>query len=175
MNFTEFVANPPTEIVKYPAPILKQTALPVPEVNDEVRAAIAIMFRLMYEWHGVGLAAPQVGLPYQLFVANSGEKEHAFINPEVIHRGIRTASRVEGCLSLPGIHVAVERPHRFLFRALDAQGKMNKHAYEGLMGCICQHEYDHLHGILIIDKIQDIDRIKPVLDKLTAEQESGNS
>lgn len=150
MTLEEFINNPPTEIVKYPSAILREKAKPVGEVTETVRKATEIMLELMRKFGGIGLAAPQVGLPYRIFVVD--HEPYFFIDPEVIHLGTRTSCEFEGCLSLPGIQIKIDRPKRFMFKAKTITGETKKYAYEGLMGRVSQHEYDHLNGILIIDK-----------------------
>jgi peptide deformylase len=148
----DFIQNPPTEIVKYPDPILLQKAQPVSEINEDVKQACSIMFDLMYQFKGVGLAGPQAGLPYRIFVANhtgAKDKERVFINPKIIYTGNRTSTAEEGCLSLPGVRVAVTRPHKVSLQAYDLDGNLQKYTFEGLMGRIVQHEIDHLDGVLI--------------------------
>lgn len=121
--------------------------------------ACRIMLDKMYAWGGIGLAAPQVGLPLRLFVANpTFRKELIFINPEILGFGKRTSSAVEGCLSLPGIHATIERPHQVRFRALDLDGKAQTHTYEGTTARVVQHEYDHLVGTLIWDRVSEEER-----------------
>lgn len=158
MDFASFVKKPPTEPVKYPSAILREIALPILHINDDVRKTAEIMMELMYRWKGVGLSAPQVGLAYRLFVMNptgvpaAKDKEQVFINPEIIHISARTSTCVEGCLSIPSVLVNVERPHRILFKAQDIEGNTHKWGYEGLVGRVINHEINHLDGILIIDK-----------------------
>jgi peptide deformylase len=171
MEFKDFIANPPVNVVKYPSSFLRQNTKPIPEVTDDVRQVCKIMFDLMYKWRGIGLSAPQVGLPYQLFIINpSGscefpEKEMVFINPEVVDRSVRTSVYMEGCLSMPGIYAEIERPKRFMFTALNLEGVRKKHTFEGLTGHAASHEFDHLNGVLIIDRMTPKDR-EIALEKL---------
>lgn len=155
MTFEKFIQSPPDQVVKYPDPILTSKASPIAEVNDDVREAVRVMIDLMIEFNGCGLAAPQVGLPYQLFVVGYNAKHYAFINPADLSYGDRTWSLPESCLSLPGISVDVVRPRLVMFKAQGLDGRIRKYGYEGMLGRICQHEIDHLFGRLIIHKDMD--------------------
>lgn len=154
-------------IIHYPQPVLRDVAQPVPEVNDEVRAVAAKMLDLMHAAPGVGLAAPQVGLPWRMFVANPGEEagpEHAgmdrvYINPEIVATTGGNTARDEGCLSLPEVTVEVTRPEQATIRAQNIDGEPFEFTAGGLLARIWQHEYDHLDGVLIIDKMSTIDRM----------------
>jgi peptide deformylase len=150
------------EIVVHPHPVLRQKAQPVPEVTDEVRAVALRMLELMHEAPGVGLAAPQVGLSWRLFVANpTGEPDddRVFINPRFVELGRDQDVYDEGCLSLPDITCQVRRPVIAVIEALDLEGKPFTLAGEGFAPRVWQHEYDHLDGVLIIDKMSTTDRI----------------
>lgn len=150
------------KIVHYPAPVLREVAQPVPEVNDEVRAVAARMLVLMHQAPGVGLAAPQVGLPWRMFVANpTGEDgdDRVYINPKIAATGGGNAARDEGCLSLPEVNVEVIRPEQATIRATGLDGETFEDTADELLARIWQHEYDHLDGVLIIDKMTPIDRM----------------
>ena len=149
-------------IVHYPHPVLRQKAEEVAEVTDEIRAVAAKMLELMHQAPGVGLAAPQVGLPWRMFVANpSGEEgdDRVYINPELSNAGGGNAARDEGCLSLPNITVEVSRPTEITIRATNLDGEAFEDSGDDLIARIWQHEYDHLDGVLIIDKMSPMDRM----------------
>ncbi|MGQ0612734.1 MAG: peptide deformylase [Planctomycetaceae bacterium] len=149
-------------IVFYPDPVLKRRAEAL-EPGAEEPAALALeMVRVMREAKGVGLAAPQVGRSVRLFVASeTGEEQDALIciNPEIVTSGPLVAFE-EGCLSLPGLLAEVQRPQRARLRAFDAEGRPFERETEGLLARIFQHEMDHLDGILFIDRISEVDRIR---------------
>lgn len=152
----------PLAIVLYPDPVLRHQAAPVAEITAEVRQVAADMLRLMHEAPGVGLAAPQVGLAWRLFVANpSGEAgdDRVYINPELVGPIGPLEPSEEGCLSLPGIRVEVSRPQAITIRALGLDGKLFEETSGGLLARIWQHEFDHLNGRLIIDKMSRLDRV----------------
>lgn len=150
------------EIVWYPEPVLRQKAEPVAEVTDEVRAVASRMIELMHEARGVGLAAPQVGLPWRMFVANpTGEPDdnRVFINPVLRDASRKAETREEGCLSLPHVSVEVTRPALITIDAVDEQGNAFTLTSDGLPARVWQHEYDHLDGVLIIDRMTPADRM----------------
>jgi peptide deformylase len=149
-------------IVHYPHPVLRQKAEPIGEVTPEIKAVAAKMIDLMHQAPGVGLAAPQVGLPWRMFVANpTGEQgdDRVYINPELSGPDGGNAARDEGCLSLPGVTVEVTRPTQITIRAIDVDGQAFEESADDLLARIWQHEYDHLDGVLIIDKMSPMDRM----------------
>ncbi len=120
------------------------------------------MLELMHEARGVGLAAPQVGLAWRLFVANpTGELEddRVFINPKLTEPSLETQVHDEGCLSLPNITGEITRPVRITIDALDDLGQPFQLTSDELPARIWQHETDHLDGILILDRMPAIDKI----------------
>ena len=136
--------------------ILRKQSKPVTEVNGHIRALIGDMFTTMYKAEGVGLAGPQVGVLKRLFVVNvTGEPEDelVFINPEILSmEGSQTDN--EGCLSVPGKHGLVTRAQKITVKALDAEGKEFTLTAEDFLARAIQHEYDHLDGILYVDKAE---------------------
>jgi len=148
--------NPSTlSIVRYPAPILHQRAEPVGDITDEVRGVAERMLELMHEAEGVGLAGPQVGLSWRLFVANSrqeeGEIDRVYINPTLVDAVGGPEPKEEGCLSIPGVYGEVRRPPVITVRALGLDGQEFRLTSDTLLARIWQHEYDHLEGRLILD------------------------
>ena len=147
-------------ILHHPEPVLREKARPVEPGTEEVRAVARRMVELMHEAPGVGLAAPQVGLPWRLFVANwSGEQDLVFVNPELSEPSAQTASDDEGCLSLPEVRAEVRRPVAVTVRARDAAGGAVELAAEGFAARVIQHEFDHLEGVLILDRMTRLDRL----------------
>ncbi len=149
-------------IVLYPDPVLRATAQPVQAVTEEVCQVAARMLRLMHDAPGVGLAAPQVGLSWRLFVANATghpEDDHVFINPVISPVGRHTAEHEEGCLSLPDVKAVIHRPRTVTIQAVDLKGHAITMTSDGLAARIWQHEFDHLDGVLIIDRMTQIDKI----------------
>ncbi len=149
-------------IVQYPNPVLRVKAQPITEVTDEVRRVALRMLEMMHEAPGVGLAAPQVGLSWQIFVANptrEPEDDQVFINPVLTRPARETVPQDEGCLSLPGVNAPIYRPRSITIEATDLDGAKFTMTSGDLAARVWQHEYDHLEGILIIDRMAEIDRI----------------
>lgn len=143
-------------ILTYPDPLLRQKAEPVEEITPELRERVQGMFPLMYEARGIGLAAPQLGWSKRLFVINiSGEPEDelALINPEIVEANGGTWTVEEGCLSLPGINGKVVRAKHVVVRGFDLDGNEIEIEADGMVGRCILHEYDHLDGILFIDRL----------------------
>jgi peptide deformylase len=143
------------KIIHYPDPRLKKASRPVEAFDENLRALAARMFVLMREAKGVGLAAPQVGENIRLFVMNhSGDAkdDRVYVNPELSDAdGSEVAE--EGCLSLPNVHVDVDRSKTMRIRARDLEGNPVEHVETGYLARIWQHEFDHLNGILLTDRM----------------------
>ncbi len=149
-------------IVKYPAAVLRRPAEPIDPIDDRVRTVAARMIELMHQAEGVGLAGPQVGLPWRIFVANpTGEPDddRVFINPSLVDPTSETAAREEGCLSIPYVRAEITRPVGITIRALDEHGQPFELTGTDLPARVWQHETDHLDGVLIIDRMTPIDRM----------------
>ncbi|MCL4212201.1 MAG: peptide deformylase [Phycisphaerales bacterium] len=148
-------------IVLFPAEILRRKADPVAVVTDEVRAVARRMLELMRDAEGIGLAAPQVGLPWRLFVTgpHEGEPERVFINPELTEPSEELEVHEEGCLSIPNVRVEVRRPREITISALDLDGRPFTLRRSDLLARAWQHEVDHLNGVLIIDRMGPMDRL----------------
>ena len=135
--------------------ILRKSCRPVTDFDGKLRTLLDDMAETMYfEGRGVGLAAPQIGIRRQIFVADVGDDTglHEFINPEIVEMEGEVVSS-EGCLSIPGVNGDVLRPEKVTIRAQDRFGKeFTLIAEDFLAICIC-HEYDHLTGTLFTDKV----------------------
>lgn len=134
----------------YGDPILRQKALAVKEVGPAERMLIASMIETMYEHKGIGLAAPQVGISEQIFVADIGEGPLVVINPQILQRS-GSQLKEEGCLSIPGIVLNVKRPQKIRVKYLNEDNKVVEKEYSDLLARVILHETDHLKGKLIID------------------------
>ncbi len=149
-------------IVKYGVAVLEQETQPVTAFDEELAKLVEDMFESMYAAHGVGLAAPQIGLSLALSVIDiSSGKEPAaklvLANPEILYtEGVQKEE--EGCLSLPGFHADVRRPMRVTIKAQDATGKEYTKTGEGLLARAFCHETDHLHGKLFISHLSVLKR-----------------
>jgi peptide deformylase len=135
-------------------PVLRSRALPVETFDDALRSQVAHMGRIMEDALGVGLAAPQLGMSQRLLVYRVGPDAPlvALVNPEIEWRGEETEVDVEGCLSIPGVHVEVERSVHIRVRAQDEYGDERLVEASGHEARIIQHEIDHLDGVLILDR-----------------------
>ena len=152
------------KIVQYPHPALRYDAVPLTALDEKVRRYAAEMLELMYGAKGLGLAATQVALPYQLFVANFAgdpqQKEHerVYINPVILERK-GSVEGEEGCLSFPGLFQKVRRAKTVRVQAYNLNGELVEEQASDLASRVLQHEIDHLHGILYIDKMGTIARL----------------
>jgi peptide deformylase len=151
-------------IVLYPHPALRHPAQALTAITQDIQKYAAEMLELMYKSHGLGLAAPQVALPYQMFVMNptadpeQREHERVLINPEILERK-GTIEGDEGCLSFPDLFQKVRRAKTVKVRYYDLQGQAVEITASDLEARVLQHEHDHLHGILFIDKMGYIARL----------------
>jgi peptide deformylase len=149
------------QIRQYPDPALRMAAHPVEEFDDDLRRLADRMAQLMVDASGVGLAATQVGVLQRLFVfAPDGERVLTLVNPEIVSRSDELETEDEGCLSMQGVTVSVERPVAVRIEGLDERGKKVAYDLEGMAARIGQHELDHLDGTLILDRTTPEDRKK---------------
>jgi peptide deformylase len=141
------------QIRQYPDPALRLPAREI-EPDDDLRRLAERMISLMHDAHGVGLAATQVGVLRRLFVFQSAAdaEPHVLVNPRIEASSDELATDDEGCLSLQGVLVPVERPAAVTLEAIDLDGKDVRLELEGLAARVAQHEADHLDGVLIIDR-----------------------
>lgn len=140
---------------KFGDPVLRTTALPVERFDEDLVEEIEQMGELMHDALGVGLAATQLGVLHRVIVycAYTDDPVTALVNPVIEWASEELETAEEGCLSLPGVHVEVERAARLRARGRDAHGKEIVVEVEGLEARVIQHEIDHLDGILILDRI----------------------
>ena len=144
----------------YPDPILRTKMPPVANFNSgNLSAIVDKMTELMYNYKGIGIAAPQIGICQRICVFDIGSGKQVLINPEIVEsEGEDTLE--EGCLSIPGIRVNIKRANSIVVRGYDIEGKEKEFKANGLLARVIQHEVDHLNGILIIDKLPPSDRLK---------------
>ena len=149
-------------IVKYGSPDLHQPAVRVDALTPEIQSLIDDMIDTMYAAPGIGLAAPQVGVPLRVFVVDlsvgrDADQLATLVNPEFVEReGMQIEE--EGCLSLPGFDASVVRPARVVIKALDRTGQERTMEATGLLARAFQHEMDHLDGVLFVDRLRGIKR-----------------
>lgn len=162
-------------IAHYPDPILRTRCEPVAEVTDEVRAVARRMIEMMFQAEGLGLAAPQVGLRWRLFVCHvpadadrspdstpptASAEAMVFINPVLSDPLGPLEASSEGCLSLPDITGDVTRARAITITALDLDGRPFTRTAAGLLARCWQHETDHLDGVLILDRMSHLSRLR---------------
>ena len=161
-------------IVPYPHLTLRHKSKPVRRVDTELVRMVREMFTLMYASNGIGLAANQVDLPLRLFIINlsakAGEGEElVFINP-VLSKPKGNEESEEGCLSFPELYAPVTRPKQITVQAYNLQGEEIRTNLNGMLARVVQHEYDHLDGVLFVDRLSPTARAKvqPTLDEFEA-------
>jgi len=149
-------------ILKYGDDVLHDAAKPVDALTPEIGQLVDDMIETMYAAPGVGLAAPQIGVPLRIFVADISVGRDpdglmVFINPEFVERdGMQLEE--EGCLSVPGFNATVVRPQRVVIKGLDRNGQEHQQEGTGLLARAFQHEMDHLDGLLFVDRLRGIKR-----------------
>ncbi len=158
-------------ITHYPSEVLVGTAQPVEKIDDNIRRLVDKMFEIMQANKGVGLAAPQAGVPLRLFIISldgSRENLRVFINPTVTPSGDLVTNE-EGCLSVPGIYTKIRRYKEAEVTATDLDGNEFTEKAEGLFARALQHEYDHIEGMTIVNRMGQTARIshRRQLKKLT--------
>jgi len=150
------------QIVVYPDPILTTPAHAVDVIDPTVEAVAERMLQLMHKKDGAGLAAPQVGLPWRMFVTHDPDIDgggFVWINPSVTAVDPRETTEEEGCLSLPGIHIQVRRPQHARLEATTLTGQSVTTESQEWIARVWQHEFDHINGRLIIDRMSTMDRL----------------
>ncbi len=140
------------EVKTFGDPVLKTRATRVKEFDEALLRLTEEMLVTMRERDGVGLAANQVGRLRRVLVAGIEEDEYVLVNPVIEARSEETEVLAEGCLSIPGIQVDVERPVAVTVSGRDASGDEVRFEAEGLLARVFQHEIDHLDGVLILDR-----------------------
>jgi peptide deformylase len=133
-------------------PVLKSRATPVKDFDESLEQLAEEMMRIMREHEGAGLAANQIGRLKRIFVAAYEDEEFAIVNPVIEESSETSEKEIEGCLSIPGIPVEIERPHAVTVLGKDPSGAPVRVEAEGRLARIFQHEIDHLDGILILDR-----------------------
>jgi len=145
-----------------PDPILRQKAKRVRSIDGSINKLIADMRETMHSALGVGLAAPQVGIPLRVIVISIPEQEEiALINPEIVRKkGERLVD--EGCLSVPGYIGEVKRAESVTVKGLDQNGKEIRIKADELLAQALEHEINHINGILYIDQLESIDKLRKI-------------
>lgn len=166
------------KIQQYGNPVLRKRCKPIDEITDEIRKLAKDMIETMDKGNGCGLAAPQVGHAVRMFVLRDyimHDDGHwtlsdpkVYINPKLTHPGTQILTDVEGCLSLPGFRLDIDRPDRITVEAIDIDGKPFTEEVEGYNARIRMHENDHINGVLFIDRVDEKTRhkIDPLLREM---------
>ncbi len=142
------------QIVTLGDPVLRQQSEAVQNIDSNLERFAAEMIEAMHLGRGIGLAAVQVGSLIRLFVTHVPEDEpRVFINPQIVETSVDQWKYEEGCLSIPGLNADVVRPAGVKVQAWNAKGRPFTIDAEGLLGRVIQHEYDHLDGVLFIDRV----------------------
>jgi peptide deformylase len=154
-------------------PVLKSSATPVDRFDDSLRRQVSRMAGIMNDAIGVGLAAPQLGISQRLLVYRVGPDAPviALANPEVEWTSDDRETLDEGCLSIPGVSVDVERPVHVRVRAQDEEGDQRLVEASGLEARVIQHEMDHLDGVLILDRTSRDERKRALRELREAQRE----
>lgn len=151
-------------IYTYGHDVLRKKATPIDANYSALKDLLDNMFETMYASNGIGLAAPQIGLPIRLFIVDISKWEEAkphfikqvFINAEVIEEWDKPWKFEEGCLSIPGIRENVNRHEKVRIRYQDEHFKTHEKVFDGMAARVIQHEYDHIEGVLFTDKINPL-------------------
>ena len=150
---------------------LRHPSKPVEHIDDALHELIREMFITMDADKGIGLAAPQIGKNIRLFVVKIDDGvERVFINPVIVGTSEKQCSYDEGCLSIPIMYADVVRPEAVTVQYLDGNGRRKTMEATGLLARVIQHEYDHLEGVLFIDRLSETER-DALVAKFTQQQE----
>lgn len=152
----------------FPDPVLRMPASNVEVFDDALRRLADDMIETMYDAPGVGLAAPQIGVPKRVFVADAGEGPFVMVNPEIVETRGKWKLE-EGCLSVPGHWWPITRPSYARARGFDVDENPVEYEGEELMGRVLQHEIDHLDGVLLLEQLPRRAR-KKALQEIREEQ-----
>ena len=152
------------QIRTYGDPVLKTKAAEVGDVDGKIARLVDDMFDTLYESDsGIALAAPQIGVQKQIFVWDVDDEQMAIINPQIIESSGEWLYD-EGCLSIPGLYVEMLRPNHVLMRGLTVDGDEIELEASELMGRLFQHEIDHLHGVLMFDRMAPEQRKEAMIE-----------
>jgi peptide deformylase len=159
----------------YGNPILRKKGEPVTEITDEIKELVLAMIDYFDNNNGIGLSAQQVGKTLRLFVLRryvhlpdgkwTVSEPHVYINPKILERSKETWVEEEACMSIPKLHLPVERPLRIKIESTKLDGSRIVEELEGINARVVMHENDHINGVLFIDRVED-KYLKPVEAKL---------
>jgi len=147
--------------VPYPAAVLRTPAAKVEAITDEVRALLDEMIEAMDAMPGVGLAAPQLGVPLRLIVVDASDKRGQAMrmaNPTILHASVQLRRHEEASPNLPGVSAALERPRAVTVRFMNDAGQYDRHDFVGIWATSVQHQIDHLDGKMYFDRLSRVKR-----------------
>ncbi|MCX7832510.1 MAG: peptide deformylase [Actinobacteria bacterium] len=150
------------DILIFGEPVLKEKSKEVQNIDSNIRKTLKNMYEIMKRADGVGLAAPQIGIPLRLVVIDVGEGPIFMVNPEITWYSKEEVDFEEGCLSFPGVAINITRPEKVKVAFLDEKGRKNFLEADGLLARAIQHEVDHLDGVLIIDRATKTQRMEAI-------------
>lgn len=159
------------KISEYPDPVLREETKEITAFDEELQTLIADMWDTMYEYDGIGLAAPQIGVPLRLVVIDYKGECYVLVNP-VIKEAKGLVRREEGCLSFPGIFEKVDSPETVTVDYFNEKGESCHEELDDFRACVFSHEIDHLNGRLLIDRVSPLKRqfLKKKIAKKAAEE-----
>lgn len=165
------------EVITVPDPVLREVSKKIERVDDDARRLADDMLETMYDESGIGLAAVQVAIPRRLIVMDAASDEEqpkpiVMFNPEIVDMPGELEEHEEGCLSIPGVRVDVERPGIVQVKYVDRDGAAQEMTADGLLARVIQHEVDHLEGRLIIDSLSRLKR-DMIIRKLRKQSRGG--
>ncbi|MDR0878485.1 MAG: peptide deformylase [Treponema sp.] len=160
------------EIITLGNELLRQKAAPVKKITAEYAKMAEKMLAGLHEGKGIGLAGPQIGLMERIFIVHvGGDTPRVFINPSIIETSQETVKYEEGCLSVPGVWADLIRPKSVKVQAWNEKGRPFTLEADGILARVIQHEYDHLEGVLFIDRLPELKRNR-LLAKMERRQKS---
>lgn len=160
-------------IRKFGDPVLRETSAPVEQIDHRLRDTAKNMAATMYEAHGIGLAAPQVGILRRVIVVDLGDHNFVvYVNPEISEYSKETETEAEGCLCLPDIRVPVRRAMKIKFKAQDLKGRPVTIEAKDLLARVLQHEVDHLQGKTILDRTEPEEKKRALTEYLERTKEA---
>jgi len=164
-----------TEIRTFGDPVLKSAAAEVTNIDGKLVTLTEMMFKVMYEAPGLGLAGPQIGVQKQIFVYDvDDEGPHVLLNPVIVESSGEWVYD-EGCLSIPGLYVEILRPKNVLVRGLSLDGNTVEIEADELLARLFQHEIDHLNGVLMFDRMLPDQRKNALAEYRLLEQKPQSS
>jgi len=141
--------------------LLRQKAEKIDQIDDKIMDSAKLMLEILKQEKGIGVAGPQIGLMKRIFVTHTeGDEERIFINPSILETSQETIKYEEGCLSVPGLYADVVRAEAVKIQAWNEKGKPFTLEANGLLARVIQHEYDHLEGILFLDRLSELKKQK---------------